>query len=183
MVSDGRHGHSSSTTAGGYSSGTTGQGLTGGGTGYSGTTTGEHGHHGRHGHGEDIIHGGPHHTETANKLDPLVSGRGPTESVGVHGSGLGTSHGTTGGTTTGVTTTGGTTTGGTTIGGTTTGGTTTGGTTTGPHKSNILNKLDPRSVDLIRFRPVSSNVFSESTRIAIVATPMVAIGPRRCGLA
>lgn len=88
--------------------------MTGGETGYSSTTTsehGHHGHHGRHGHAEDIIHGGAHHTETANKLDPLVAGRGPTESAEGYGSGSGTSHG-----------------------------------TAGPHKSNVLNKLDPRSV-------------------------------------
>lgn len=80
-----------------------------------------HGHHGRH---EDIIHGGPHHTETANKLDPHVSGSGRTEQThvpsltGTTGSGLGnTDHSTSHGGTS---------------------------TTTGPHKSALLNKLDPR---------------------------------------
>ena len=81
-----------------------------------------HGHRGPH---EDIIHGGPHHTETANKLDPHVSGSGRTEHThipsltGTTGSGLGkTDHSTTHGETS--------------------------TTSTGPHKSGLLNKLDPR---------------------------------------
>lgn len=117
--SDGRRGLESSNTSGGYGSGTTGQGLTGGETGSSGygSTVGEHGHHGRHGQVEDIVHGGPHYTETANKLDPLVSG-GDTTSSGYgtrsegtegYGSGSGIGQG-----------------------------------TSGPHKSSLLNKADPR---------------------------------------
>ena len=117
---DGRRGIESGNTSGGYGSGTTGQGVTGSGTGSAGlgSTTGEHGHHGRHhGQAEDIIHGGAHYTETANKLDPHVSGgastgsgyEGRTETAGDYGSGSGTGQG-----------------------------------ATGPHKSGILNKLDPR---------------------------------------
>lgn len=121
MIADGRRGYESSNTSGGYGSGTTGQGLTGGETGYSGTT--EHGHHGRHGHVEDIVHGGAHHTETANKLDPQVAGGGATETVGGYGSGSGSGSGTHH------------------------------QDTAGPHKSNVLNKLDPRSVTLDHCRP------------------------------
>lgn len=119
--SDGRRGYDSSNTSGGYGSGTTGQGLTGRETGSSGygSTVGEHGHHGRHGQVEDIVHGGEHYTETANKLDPHVSGGDNTssgygarsEGTGGYGSGSGTGDG-----------------------------------TSGPHKSSLLNKVDPRSV-------------------------------------
>ncbi|KAL9120402.1 MAG: hypothetical protein Q9187_003045 [Circinaria calcarea] len=63
----------------GIGSGTTG-GLTSGTTGTRGTHD-HHSHHGHHGHHEDIVHGGDHLTQTANKLDPHVSG-------GVKGVGL-----------------------------------------------------------------------------------------------
>ena len=102
--------------------GTTGTGL--GGAGYDGTTTGNAGltghgeHHGHHRQGEDIVHGGAHYTETANKLDPHVStsssGLG-TSSMGNTGRGSGAAVGSTGDQ-----------------------------STTGPHKSSMLNKLDPR---------------------------------------
>lgn len=47
------------------------------------TSTSHHGHHsGPAGEVEDIIHGGAHHTETANRLNPRVGGgRGPIEQV------------------------------------------------------------------------------------------------------
>ncbi|KAL8917362.1 MAG: hypothetical protein Q9208_007979 [Pyrenodesmia sp. 3 TL-2023] len=91
-------------------SGTTGSGMTGSGI------TGHHGHHGD----TDIIHGGEHHTETANRLDPHVSGgRGPLEHATVEGgSGLG-----------------GSSSGG--YGSST-------GNTSGPHSSSMANKADPR---------------------------------------
>ncbi|KAL8835051.1 MAG: hypothetical protein Q9170_003480 [Blastenia crenularia] len=106
--------------------GTTGSGLTGS------STTGHHGHHGGAlGKAEDIIHGGEHHTETANRLDPHVSGgRGGLEHATVEGtgSGLGGSSGMTGHGTSG-----------------TTGGYgSSSGTTAGPHSSNLANKADPR---------------------------------------
>ncbi|KAI4238384.1 MAG: hypothetical protein L6R40_005746 [Gallowayella cf. fulva] len=103
------------------SRGTTGSGLTGSGTGH-------HGHHGGvTGKVDDLVHGGEHHTETANRLDPHVSGgRGPLEhtSVGGSGSGLGSSTATHG--------TG------------STGGYGSSNTTAGPHSSNLANKADPR---------------------------------------
>ncbi|KAL9603549.1 MAG: hypothetical protein Q9219_001051 [cf. Caloplaca sp. 3 TL-2023] len=113
---DGRRGLGSTTGT----SGTTGSGLTG-----SSTTTGHHGHQGGlTGRADDIVHGGDHHTETANRLDPHVSGaRGGLEHATVEGtgsSGLGHSTGTTGG-----------------YGSST-------GTTAGPHSSNLANKADPR---------------------------------------
>lgn len=115
---DGRHGVESG-------SGTTGSGMTGSGT------TGHHGHHGGlTGKAEDIIHGGDHHTETANRLDPHVSGgRGPIEHATVEGgSGLGGSS--TGGYGSSTGTTGG-------YGSSS-------GTTSGPHTSSMANKADPR---------------------------------------
>jgi hypothetical protein len=69
-----------------------------------------------YGHAEDIVHGGDHYTRTANKLDPHVAGSGPTEGLA---SGTGLSLGSTSGT-----------------------GHSQG--TTEPHKSSLLNKVDPR---------------------------------------
>jgi hypothetical protein len=103
---DGRRGYDSSNTSG------SGQGLAGrvaGITGRGHTTEG-------HGHAEDIVHGGDHYTETANKLDPHVAGSGPTEGLA---SGTGLSLGSTSGT-----------------------GHSQG--TTEPHRSGLLNKVDPR---------------------------------------
>lgn len=94
----------------------------------TGSGTGHHGHHGGvTGKVDDLVHGGEHHTETANRLDPHVSGgRGPLEhtSVGGSGSGLGSSTATHG--------TG------------STGGYGSSNTTAGPHSSNLANKADPR---------------------------------------
>ena len=39
--------------------------------------------------GEDIVHGGPHHTETANKLDPHVSGSVGSGTTGTGSTGTG----------------------------------------------------------------------------------------------
>ncbi|KAI4241592.1 MAG: hypothetical protein LQ352_007411 [Teloschistes flavicans] len=107
---DGRSGMGSTNTTG--TSGTTGSGL--------GSSTGHHGHHGGiAGKVEDIVHGGAHHTETANRLDPHVSGgRGPLEHATVEGAGSGLtgSHGVTGHQS----------------------------STAGPHSSNLANKADPR---------------------------------------
>lgn len=99
------------------SRGTAGSGLTGSGTGH-------HGHHGQHGgvggKVDDLVHGGEHHTETANRLDPHVAGgRGPIEHATVQGSGSG-------------------------LGSSTTGGYGSSNTTAGPHSSNLANKADPR---------------------------------------
>ena len=64
----------------------TGSGLTGlGAHGSSGHHTGHHGA----GHVEDIVHGGPHHTETANKLDPHVSGPLGSSTTGTDSTGSG----------------------------------------------------------------------------------------------
>lgn len=97
------------------SRGATGSGLTG-------SDTGHHGHHGGvGGRVDDLVHGGEHHTDTANRLDPHVAGgRGPIEHVTVGGgseSGLGSS---------------------------TAGGYGSSNTTAGPHSSNLGNKADPR---------------------------------------
>ena len=97
------------------SRGATGSGLTGTGTGHDG-------HHGGvGGKVDDLVHGGEHHTDTANRLDPHVAGsRGPTEHAtvgGGSGSGLGSS---------------------------TAGGYGTSSTSAGPHSSNLTNKADPR---------------------------------------
>ncbi len=62
-------------------------GMTGTGIGGSTSTTGQHEHHGHHGHHEDIIHGGPHVTETANKLDPHISGGSTLETTSTGTSG------------------------------------------------------------------------------------------------
>ncbi len=73
--------------------GTTGTGMTGRGLG---STTGHHDHHA----GEDIVHGGAHYTETANKLDPHVSGGSGLESsttTGTSGLSMGSSGTTTSG--------------------------------------------------------------------------------------
>lgn len=94
---------------------------------------------------KDIVHGGPHHTETANKLDPQVAGgRGPIEHATVEGadSRPGESTGMTGGhrSTTGVTS-------GQSLDssiGLAGGHGATTGTTAGPHSSNLANKADPR---------------------------------------
>ena len=117
-----------------------GRGVSSGAT--SGMTTGVVGgapaHHGHgHAHGnEDIVHGGAHHSQTANRLDPNVTSSTTDSGLGsstVEGSGYGsTTTGNYGSSTTGATTAG-----------TTTGGST-GNTTAGPHKSAMLNKLDPR---------------------------------------
>ncbi|KAL8871058.1 MAG: hypothetical protein Q9174_003037 [Haloplaca sp. 1 TL-2023] len=116
---DGRRGMETGShgTSGGYGS-STGTGITGSGLG-SGST----GHHGSHGgvggKVDDLVHGGEHHTDTANRLDPHVSGgRGPTEhasvpSTGTHGSSTGMGSGP-------------------------------GSTTAGPHSSGMANKADPR---------------------------------------
>ncbi|KAL9611693.1 MAG: hypothetical protein Q9167_003688, partial [Letrouitia subvulpina] len=53
----------------------TGAGVTGSGTIGSGSTSASHGS-GIKGKFEDLVHGGPHHTETANRLDPHVSDSG-----------------------------------------------------------------------------------------------------------
>lgn len=134
----------------GSSTGTTGAGS--GLTGSSGTT-GHHGHHGGAlGKAEDIVHGGAHHTETANRLDPHVSGgRGPLEHATVEGSGsgLGGSSNTTGGY--------GSSTGGY-------GSTTGSSTTAGPHSSNLANKADPRvDSDLDGKRGVGSTTGTSGT--------------------
>ena len=112
---DGRRGVETSTGTGYHGTGT---GMTGSGLG-SGST----GHHGSHGgvggKVDDLVHGGEHHTNTANRLDPHVAGgRGPIEhaavpSTGTHGSstGMGSGHGS---------------------------------TTAGPHSSSMGNKADPR---------------------------------------
>ncbi|KAL8809195.1 MAG: hypothetical protein Q9200_003624 [Gallowayella weberi] len=106
----------------GYDSTNTGSGLTGSGSGSGLTGHGHHGHHGGvSGKVDDLVHGGEHHTETANRLDPHVSGgRGPLEhtTVGGSGSGLGGSTGSSG------------------YGSS--------NTTAGPHSSNLGNKADPR---------------------------------------
>ena len=122
-------------TGSGVGSGTTGSGMTGSGLTGTGTGVGKHGHHGHQGHHggatggitgkvEDIVHGGPHDTETANRLDPHVSGGSTTAGGLEHATIPGTSQGT----------------------GSTTG--TSGGygsnTSAGPHKSNLLNEADPR---------------------------------------
>ncbi|KAL9045808.1 MAG: hypothetical protein Q9214_001215 [Letrouitia sp. 1 TL-2023] len=54
---------------------TTGTSVTESGMTGSGSTSAGH-HSGIKGKFEDLVHGGPHHTETANRLDPHVSGGG-----------------------------------------------------------------------------------------------------------
>ena len=120
----------------------------------SGTTGthGTHGHHGHHGHHEDIVHGGEHFTETANKLDPHVSGG--TGGVGVESVTSGAAHGRTGiSTGTGAESGYGSSSTGTGSGLTGSSGrdyyssntgTLGSNTTTGPHSSSMMNKLDPR---------------------------------------
>ncbi|KAI4118746.1 MAG: hypothetical protein LQ345_001265 [Seirophora villosa] len=102
-------------------SGGTGSGLTGS------STTGHHGQHGGlTGKADDIVHGGDHHTETANRLDPHVAGgRGPIEhaTVGDASSGLG---------------------GSTSSTDATRGYGSSSGMTSGPHSSSMANKADPR---------------------------------------
>ena len=139
---DGRRGLESNTRA----TGSTGSGLTG--------STGHHGHHGGvTGRAEDIIHGGDHHTETANRLDPHVSGgRGGLEHATVEGtgSGLGGSHNTSGGYGSSTGTTGG-------YGSSS-------GTAAGPHSSNLANKADPRvDSDLDGRRGLESNTGTHNT--------------------
>lgn len=131
----------------GATGGMTGSGMTGSGTTGSGTSMlpGQHGHHNR---GEDIVHGGAHHTETANRLDPHVSS-GSTTGSGLGGMTSGSGMGSSG---MGSSTTGtgyGSSTTGSGYGDSTTGrsgmtgsgmGTTGSSTTAGPHSSNLMNK-------------------------------------------
>ncbi|KAI4176485.1 MAG: hypothetical protein LQ348_006006 [Seirophora lacunosa] len=128
-------------------SGGTGSGLTGS------SATGHHGHHGGlTGKADDIVHGGDHHTETANRLDPHVAGgRGPIEhaTVGDASSGLGGSSDRDGrrGVETGSGTSGGygSSTDATRGYGSSTDATSGyGSTTSGPHSSSMGNKADPR---------------------------------------
>ncbi|KAL9049238.1 MAG: hypothetical protein Q9206_005626 [Seirophora lacunosa] len=128
-------------------SGGTGSGLTGS------SATGHHGHHGGlTGKADDIVHGGDHHTETANRLDPHVAGgRGPIEhaTVGDASSGLGGSSDRDGrrGVETGSGTSGGygSSTDATRGYGSSTDATSGyGSTTSGPHSSSMANKADPR---------------------------------------
>ncbi|MCJ1248662.1 hypothetical protein MMC30_005880 [Trapelia coarctata] len=116
--------------------------------------TGDH-HHKHHGHGEDIVHGGAHHTATANRLDPAVadsgalpfggSTTGTSDRTGALGaSGRGDYDNTASGRTGALGASGrgdydnSTTTGtGSAIGSGR-------DTTAGPHNSNLMNKLDPR---------------------------------------
>ncbi|KAL8746262.1 MAG: hypothetical protein Q9190_001688 [Brigantiaea leucoxantha] len=132
------------TTGATGATGTAGSGM--GGSGITGgTSTGRHGHHsGATGKVEDLVHGGPHHTETANRLDPHVSGSGignvGLEHASTHSHGSGTTSGI--GSTTGTGVTGMSSGHGS---GTGTGtGTGMMGTTAGPHSSNVGNKMDPR---------------------------------------
>ena len=67
-------GASGTGTTGGYGSSTTGSGLTGQGTGHHTGSSGFTGEHRRgDGHPEDIVHPGPHHTQTAKALDPHLN--------------------------------------------------------------------------------------------------------------
>ena len=112
-----------------HTDGRSGMGGTTGTSGYDNTSTGGitgTGHHGSHGHhggitgkAEDIVHGGDHHTSTANKLDPHVSGGGNLENMS----------GTTG-TSTGLGSSGYDDTSRT--------------SGAGPHSSSMMNKGDPR---------------------------------------
>lgn len=134
------------TDGSGHGRDTTSSGLIGSGTHGTPGLPGTHGTHGTSGYNsttggsgltgkvKDILHGGKHHTETANRLDPHVSGSGgPLEHATVvkgAGSGLG-STGTIGG-------------GHSSLSGITPGHGSTSGTASGPHSSSIANKADPR---------------------------------------
>ena len=137
----------------------------GAGAGLGGPESWEHGHN-RHGHtyegdpcaaGEEIapvtLHtAGPHATDTANRLDPLVAEDGTTTGGHHHGH-TGRDAALAGGVGAGAYEASRdtpTTTAGTSLGSdlgpsnTNTTGTSSTGKTAGPHKSDLLNKLDPR---------------------------------------
>ncbi|EEY16226.1 conserved hypothetical protein [Verticillium alfalfae VaMs.102] len=95
------------------------------------------GAYGSTGYGNTSTNAGPHDSNVANKVDPRVDS--DRDNRGAYGT-SGTAHGTTAHTNTGY---GGTS--GTGYGDTTNRGYGNTATTAGPHKSNVANKLDPRT--------------------------------------